>query len=217
MPHSPINPAILYWGTPVVLITTTNEDSTSNISPISSAFWLGDHCMLGLAAYSQTVINLQRTKQCVLNLPSDDMTAAINALACTTGTKDVPSGKAQRGYRYEKDKFSVAGLTEQASERVAPPRIQECPAQMEAEVVGIYEMMRDGPESISGSLLAIEVKVLRTYVEDRLRLRGYENRVDPLAWRPMIMSFQHLFGLKEGKPEESTLARIEEELYRLPK
>lgn len=58
MPHSEINPAIYYWGTPVVLITTTNEDGTHNIAPMSSAWWLGTRCMLGLSGESQTTINL---------------------------------------------------------------------------------------------------------------------------------------------------------------
>jgi hypothetical protein len=53
-------------------------------------------------------------------------------------------------------------------------------------------------------------------VDKRLKMEGHENRIDPDLWRPMIMNFQHLYGLKSGKPEKSTLANIEEELYRLP-
>lgn len=34
-------PHILYLGTPVVLISTVNEDGTHNLAPMSSAFWLG--------------------------------------------------------------------------------------------------------------------------------------------------------------------------------
>ncbi|KAL1863972.1 hypothetical protein Daus18300_007937 [Diaporthe australafricana] len=214
--HSIISPAIFYWGTPVVLVTTINEDDTPNIGPISSAFWLGNRCMLGLENNSQTTINLLRTKQCVLNLPSDDMVAPVNALARTTGTKVVPDIKVTLGYRYEKDKFKVAGLTPQKSEIVTPPRIQECPAQMEAELAGIHEMMSSLPGEAKGFTLAIEVRILRTHVMDALRLQGHDNRIDPDAWRPMIMNFQHLYGLKPGKPEVSTLANIEEELYRLP-
>ena len=67
-----------------------------------------------------------------------------------------------------------------------------------------------------GFTLAIELKVARTHVEDKLRLAGHANRIDPDAWRPMIMSFQHLYGLNVGGREKSTLANIEEELYRLP-
>ena len=193
----------------MVLISTSNEDGTSNIGPMSSAFWLGDRCILGIEASSKTTENLCRTRQCVLNLPSDDMTKAVNALARTTGTENVPEGKVRRGYQYQKDKFGGANLTPQPSESVNPPRIQECPVQMEAEMVGQYE-------ALFGMVLVIEVKVLKTYVVDGLRMRGHENRIDPDTWKPMIMSFQHLYGLKQGKIEDSTLAEVEEELYRVP-
>lgn len=214
MSHSVINPAILYWGTPVVLITTENEDGTPNIGPMSSAFWLGSRCMLGLEHNSQTTYNLRRTKQCVLNLPSDNMVPQVNALARTTGTPEVPEVKVALGYRHEKDKFGTAGLTPQGSEIVRPPRIRECPAQMEAEVVGEYEMMSSLPGESRGFVVAFEVKVVRTYVLDELRLDGYANRISPDTWRPMIMIFQHLRGLGDRK-EKSTLANIEEEIYRV--
>ena len=214
--HVPISPAILYWGTPVVLIATTNEDGTANICPVSSAFWLLDRCVLGLAAESQTTINMQRTGQCVLNLPSDDMVAAVNALARTTGTKSVPTGKVKRGYYYEKDKLGAAGLTPQASQEVVPPRIQECPVQMEAVVVGQHETMKDIAER-RGSILAVEVRILMTWIQDQLKLEGHVNRVDPDKWRPMIMSFQQLYGLRGERAGRSRLAEIDEELYRPPK
>ncbi len=79
MVHSTIHPAIFSWGTPVVLITTRNPDGTSNMGPMSSVFWLGNRCMLGLGACSQTTVNLLREKECVLNLPSDDMIPQVNA------------------------------------------------------------------------------------------------------------------------------------------
>jgi flavin reductase (DIM6/NTAB) family NADH-FMN oxidoreductase RutF len=45
-----IEPAILYFGTPVVLIGSSNEDSSFNLAPMSSAWWVGWRCMLGLTA-----------------------------------------------------------------------------------------------------------------------------------------------------------------------
>ena len=47
MPHTPISPAILYFGTPVALLSTQNPDSTSNLAPMSSIFWLAHRCVLG--------------------------------------------------------------------------------------------------------------------------------------------------------------------------
>ncbi|EEH40458.2 hypothetical protein PAAG_02513 [Paracoccidioides lutzii Pb01] len=106
--HHQISPAILYWGTPVVLITSENEDGTSNIAPMSSAWWLGDRSMIGLGSSAQTTKNIIRTKQCVLNLPFEDMTAHVNSLAHTTGANPVNAWKESVGYRFVKDKFAHA-------------------------------------------------------------------------------------------------------------
>ncbi len=40
-PNIQIDPAILYFGAPVVLIGTTNEDASFNLAPMSSAWWGG--------------------------------------------------------------------------------------------------------------------------------------------------------------------------------
>jgi flavin reductase (DIM6/NTAB) family NADH-FMN oxidoreductase RutF len=77
-PHIVSEPSILYFGTPVVLISSANEDGSANLAPMSSAFWLGWRCILGLSATSKTTLNMIRTGQCVLNLPSvDNVVASI--------------------------------------------------------------------------------------------------------------------------------------------
>src|SRR5882762_9083504 len=106
-----IEPAILYFGTPVVLIGSTNEDGSDNLAPMSSAWWVGWRCMLGLAANSRTTENIIRERECVLNLPSTDLVGAVDRLARTTGSNPVPQGKLYRGYRHEKEKFALSGLT----------------------------------------------------------------------------------------------------------
>lgn len=58
-PHHTIEPAVHYWGTPVVLVSTCNADGSANLAPMSSAWWLGWSCMLGLDASSQTTENLR--------------------------------------------------------------------------------------------------------------------------------------------------------------
>jgi flavin reductase (DIM6/NTAB) family NADH-FMN oxidoreductase RutF len=211
--HHSISPAILYWGTPVILISTLNPDGTPNIAPMSSAWWLGHRCMIGLSASSQTTNNLLRTKTCVLNLPTEDMTAAINALARTTGTNPVPEWKNSVGYIHVKDKFGRSGLSPQESEMVPPPRIKECPVQMEAELVVANEMMSDVPEK-KKAVLALELKILRVHIEDELRLEGFENRVDVDKLKPLFMVFQEFFGMRPGRVEDSRLAEIGEENYR---
>ncbi|WP_296595500.1 flavin reductase family protein [Phenylobacterium sp.] len=131
-PHVTIEPSILYLGTPVVLISTQNEDGTANVAPMSSAWWLGWRAMLGLQTASQTPQNMIRTGECVLNLTSAAQADAVNRLARLTGTKELPELKKQLGYAYEPRKFEVAGLTPVASQTVAAPRVLECPIQLEA-------------------------------------------------------------------------------------
>jgi hypothetical protein len=56
----------------------------------------------------------------VLNLPSDEIIGTVNALARTTGTKDILTAEEHFGYKYFKringyeyipDKFGHVGLT----------------------------------------------------------------------------------------------------------
>src|SRR6202165_5183399 len=116
--HKTIEPAILYFGTPIALISTLNPDGSPNIAPMSSAWWLGWSCMLGLGQMGQTSDNLIRTRECVINLPSEDLVTQVDRLALTTGKELVPEKKLQWGYRYESDKFDLAGFTPMDSESV---------------------------------------------------------------------------------------------------
>jgi flavin reductase (DIM6/NTAB) family NADH-FMN oxidoreductase RutF len=208
-------PAILYFGTPVVLISTLNEDGSANLAPMSSAFWLGWRCMLGLAAGSKTPQNMRRTGQCVLNLPSVDNVAAVDRLARTTGSDPVPQGKLVRGYRHERDKFGLSGFTPIASETVAPPRALQCPVQLEAVVEGVHELAA-GDDVLRGRTVAIEVRVQRVHLDDAIIMAGEPDRIDPDKWRPLIMSFQKFYGLEQSQRQHSTLGEIPEVLYRSP-
>lgn len=212
--HHRSEPAILYFGTPVVLISTLNEDGSPNLAPMSSVFWLGWRGVLGLAAPSQTTQNLLRTGQCVLNLPSVDLAGAVNRLALTTGSDPVPAGKQQKGYRTERNKFGLAGLTPVPAETVDPPRVLECPVQLEAVVEAVHGIA-ETDEVVRGRLVSIEVRIQRVHLHESVVLAGHPNRVDPDKWRPLIMSFQHFYGLG-ARVHDSTLAQIPEALYRSP-
>ena len=213
--HVRIEPAILYFGTPVVLISTLNEDGTPNLAPMSSAFWLGWRCMLGLATHSKTSQNLLRTGECVLNLPSDAMVSAVDKLALTTGSDPVPERKRQRGYVHVADKFATCGLTPISSDTVAAPRVKECPVQLEAELAACHALA-DEDDKLRGGVTVFELRVQRVHVEQSLQMRGEPNRIDPDLWRPLIMSFQKFYGLAPGQLQGSTLASIPEAMYRSP-
>lgn len=212
--HQVSEPPILYFGTPVVLISSVNEDASYNLAPISSIFWLGWRCMIGISAFSQSTKNILREKTCVLNLPSEKEVAAVNRLALLTGTKDVPEGKRQKGYRYEPDKFGVSGLTPIPSLTVAAPRVQECPVQLEAEFIDLHPLADDDPQQ-RGRIFTIELRIKKVHAAPTILMEGYANRIDPNAWRPLIMSFQQFYGLGPNL-QESTLATIPERLYTTP-
>jgi flavin reductase (DIM6/NTAB) family NADH-FMN oxidoreductase RutF len=198
--HKTIDPTILYFGTPVALISTLNPDGSPNLAPMSSAWWLGWSCMLGLGQMGQTSDNLIRTRECVINLPSDDLVTHVDRLALTTGKNPVPDKKRQWGYRYEADKFALAGFTPQKSESVAPPRIRECPVQME----GIVHDFRSFGKNVNANVF--EVHITKLHVDEKLLLEnGPRLHIDPVRWRPLIMSFCRFFGLG-GEVHSSRLA-----------
>ncbi len=196
-----LNPKMLYFGTPVVLVSSLNSDGSTNVAPMSSAWWVGKTAMLGLSVNSQTVRNLRERPHCVLNLVDEAMVDAIDQLALLTGRSDVPDYKLARGYSYEPDKFAAAGLTPAALRPGMPAGVTESPIQMEGLVQAMHEI--DGPDS---GLLAIEVAVLHTHVDECLLMANHPNYIDPLRWNPLFMKFTEYFsGASLTRP--SSLAR----------
>jgi Conserved protein/domain typically associated with flavoprotein oxygenases, DIM6/NTAB family len=171
--------------------------------------------MLGFGVTSKTTENMVRTGECVLNLPSTDLVSSVNRLARTTGSNPVPEGKVRKGYRYERDKFGIAGLTPIPSETVAAPCVLECPVQLEARIEATHDMAKHDVQ-MSGRLIAIEVRIQRVHVEGTILMDGERNRIDPDKWRPLIMNFQQFYGLEPRPLHESILAQIPESMYRSP-
>lgn len=198
--HRTIEPTILYFGTPVALISTLNPDGTPNLAPMSSAWWLGWSCMLGLGQMGQTSDNLIRTRECVINLPSEELVSHVDRLAMTTGKNPVPEKKVQWGYRYEADKFGTSDFTAVPSVQVGPPRVRECPVQME----GVVHDYRAFGKNVSANVF--EVHIVKLHVEESLLIEnGSKPHIDPVRWRPLIMSFCRFFGLG-GEVHPSRLA-----------
>jgi flavin reductase (DIM6/NTAB) family NADH-FMN oxidoreductase RutF len=194
--HKTIEPTILYFGTPVALISTLNEDGSPNLAPMSSAWWLGWSCMLGLGAMGKTSENLIRTRECVINLPSQEQVTHVDRLAMTTGKDPVPEKKLSWGYRYEGDKFGLAGFTPQASLSVAAPRVLECPVQME----GIVHDVRPFGKNVNAN--SFEIHITKLHVDERILVssddpEAVRRHIDPEKWKPLIMSFCRFFGVGE--------------------
>jgi flavin reductase (DIM6/NTAB) family NADH-FMN oxidoreductase RutF len=193
--HRAIAPAIHYWGTPVVLVSTLGSDGTVNVAPMSSAWWLGWSCMLGFDASSATVANLKRERECVLNLASPAEADAVNALALTTGSAAVPLHKRLLGYRHEPDKLATAGLTALPSSAIRTPRVAECAVQLEAVVTSIRPFGR-ADTRMAIPACAVEVRIVAVHVDETLLAAG--DRVDPERWQPLLMSFRQLY--ERGAP-----------------
>jgi flavin reductase (DIM6/NTAB) family NADH-FMN oxidoreductase RutF len=182
-----IEPKILYFGTPVVLISTLNEDGSPNLAPMSSAWALGWQVVLGLGTDGKTFENLTQRRECVLNFPSDALWQSVESLAPLTGKNPVPPDKMARS-RYAPDKFGAANLTPLHSICVAPPRVAECLLHMETQVRTITHI--GGEES---GLAAVEVEVLKVHAHETIT--DGANHILPSEWRPLIYNFRHYFGL----------------------
>ncbi|WP_168225714.1 flavin reductase family protein [Pseudarthrobacter sp. NIBRBAC000502771] len=178
-----ISPSVHYFGSLVALLTTGNPDGTTNITPISSAWSLGDHYVLGLSSHHQGYRNLIRTKEVVLNLPEDSMAPAIERISMTTGSEPVPAVKAG-DYRTAHDKWALAGWDPMPGVEVAPNRIAQCPVHIEAALVNSWCLEDD--------LHAVQVRVQQVHVRDDLALDS--SRVDVRTWQPMFYTFRHYFG-----------------------
>ncbi|MFC4548351.1 flavin reductase family protein [Paenactinomyces guangxiensis] len=186
-PDQIIRPKILYYGTPVVLLNTLNEDETTNISPISSSWALGDSIVLGLSVEGKGFENIKRHGECVINIPHPPLWEKVEKLACYTGKYPVPEFKKEMGFKFEKDKFRASGLTPLLSDAVQPSRIMECPIQIEANVQNIRV-----PEH-SPYFAIVETKVIHVHAHSEIVIG--DHYIDPGVWSPLIYNFRHYFGL----------------------
>lgn len=187
-----VEPKILYFGNPVALISSLNEDETPNLAPISSFWALGWTMTLGLLNDTKTLSNLEKRPECVVNIPSPQMWRNVEALAPLTGRNPVPEEK-QEKFRFEKDKFAAGDFTILASELVRAPRVKECPVQLEAMTRSIHPLIGEPRIHQLGGGASVEVEILRVHV--RREFIVDDHYIDPAKWQPLIYNFRHYFGL----------------------
>lgn len=190
--HLPINPSVLYFGTPVVLLVTRSSDGTENITPFSSAWALGQSVVLGLSSAGQGAINLLREGECTLNFPHAALWPQVERIARATGRDPVPPYKAAAGFTYVADKFALGGFTRQQGQQVAVSRIAECPLQFEARLLACHRSAAEQPDAPSTPLI-IEVDVKQVYARRDIVIPG-TNHVDTANWNPLFYVFRHYFG-----------------------
>jgi flavin reductase (DIM6/NTAB) family NADH-FMN oxidoreductase RutF len=102
----------------VVLVTTRNEDGTSNIAPkcwasmvASAPLTLGFNCNLD----HWTARNVLRSRQFVVNVPGAELASRVWAIAGLAHPRPV----------------EAAGFTSLPATKVQPPRVAECRAHLE--------------------------------------------------------------------------------------
>lgn len=183
--HIDIRPSVLYVGTPVMLIASVNADGSPNLAPASSYWALGWMLVLGLENDGQTIRNVRERLELTVSFPSPALWPAVEAIADTTGMAEVPPAKAA-GHRHVADKFAAAGLTPQASQHVAPPRVAECALQLEARVLRVTDGL--------GDYAIVEAEVQAVHADPAIVAPGTDH-IDPRRWEPTIYSFRHYFGI----------------------
>ncbi|MFB9841512.1 flavin reductase family protein [Mucilaginibacter ginsenosidivorans] len=187
-----IRPKILYFGTPVALITTLDESGNANIGPMSSVWALGYKLVLGLGCNGKTFSNLLNQKECVVNMPSAHLHENIERIARLTGAYPVPDSK-KALYTYEKDKFSAGGFTKMDSQTVRPPAIAGCPLQLEA-ILDNYTVLEYDENGDPGTA-AVTVEVINVKAHEDI-ITGTDH-INPEKWSPLIYNFRHYYALGE--------------------
>ncbi|KAL8768889.1 MAG: hypothetical protein Q9209_004943 [Squamulea sp. 1 TL-2023] len=120
---------------PVAIISTRNPDGSVNLAVCSDLDLVEDCFMFTLPTQSQTVGNMLFEKECVINIPSQELAPAIERLIRTTGSRELAAIQQEQGFRYVRAKFAEAKLTPCRSMQVTTAGVEECPLRVEAELV----------------------------------------------------------------------------------
>ncbi|MEH7249407.1 flavin reductase family protein [Neobacillus niacini] len=157
---------------PIAFVSTVDENGVANAAPFSFFTAICAEPMLicfspmrrgSDGAKKDTLINIEKTKQFVINIVSESIAQQMNECAVE--------------FAPEVDELEVAGLTKEDSHIVQVPRIKESLVHLECE---LYQVLDFGDQSGAGSLVI--GKVLNIHVEDDLFHKG---RVDTEKLQPI--------------------------------
>jgi flavin reductase (DIM6/NTAB) family NADH-FMN oxidoreductase RutF len=150
---------------PIAFVTTIDEKGIANAAPFSFFTAICADPMLicfspmrrgSDGAKKDTLINIEKTNQFVINIVSEEMAQQMNDCAVE--------------FAPDVDELVVTGLTKEASLMVKVPRIKESLVHLECE---LYQVLDFGDKAGSGSLVI--GKVLNIHVEDELFHNGRIN------------------------------------------
>ncbi len=146
----------------IAVVSTRNEDGSHNVAPfsfftaVSAKPMIIAFCPMIRSSTGQlkdTVINIYREKEFVINIFGEEITNQINL----TST-ELPYGE---------DEFKFAGLTPIASEKIKAPRVKECLVHFEC----IYrDHLSYGNEAGAGQIITGEV--VKVHIEERVMKDG---------------------------------------------
>jgi flavin reductase (DIM6/NTAB) family NADH-FMN oxidoreductase RutF len=157
---------------PIAVVSTKNEDGSNNVAPFS--FFTGLSAKPMIVAFAplirtstggkkDTVINIERTKEFVINFTTEGNCDLVNATSA-----ELPYGK---------DEFNHAGLTPIPSDIVDVMRVKESPIHFECK---LRDMISYGDQPGAGTLITGEV--VKIHIDESI----YDNgRIITSAWKPM--------------------------------
>lgn len=143
---------------PIAWVSTLNKDGSNNLAPFS--FFTGVSAKPMIIAFcplirsstgekKDTVINIERTKEFVVNFCPEDLVDQIN-----TTSSETPYGE---------DEFKLAGLTPIDSLTVKARRVKESPIHFECK---LRDILSYGDAPGAGSLITGEV--VKVHIDERL-------------------------------------------------
>ena len=179
-----VNPSTLEWQNayklivgsilprPIALVSSIDEEGVTNIAPFS--FFTAICADPFLVCFSpmrrgsdgskkDTLLNIEETKQFVINIVSEDIVEKMNITATD--------------FEQHVDEFVEAGFTKEKSLVVVPPRVKESKVQLECN---LHEVLHFGDKPGAGSLVIGKVEMV--HIDDDIY---YEGKIDTKKLNPV--------------------------------
>lgn len=154
---------------PIAFVSTVSPAGIHNLAPFSYFNGVSSRPPIVSIAIGvkrdgtpkDTLRNIEATGELVINVVTE---AIATPMVLTSGE-----------YPYEESEFEISGLTALASTAVKPPRVKECPIQLECR---LEQVIRVGDDPIGLVLARVELM----HVDDGVLTAG---TVDPLKLKPL--------------------------------
>lgn len=166
LPYNPFNALVV--PRPIGWISSVDENGTANLAPYS--FFNGvaydpPQVMFAASGYhangglKDTVRNIQKTGEFVVNLATYDLRDAMNLTSVSA-----PS---------DQDEFEIAGLEKEPAELVNVPRVKASPVHLECRYIQTTELLK--PSNGEAANLVVFGQVIGIHINDDVLVDG---RVD---------------------------------------